>query len=107
MKDLANKTQRGQRGRIEAGKIPGGKTYGYRLMPTLISDDTVNRGDREIIEEEASVIRSIFCESVNNKKVHQIAANLNQEGVASPRGGLWNASTIDGNRKRRNGILNN
>ena len=26
---------------------------------------------------------------------------------APPRGGLWNASTINGSRQRRNGILNN
>ena len=29
------------------------------------------------------------------------------EAVPSPRGGQWNASTINGNRRRRNGILNN
>lgn len=27
--------------------------------------------------------------------------------IPSPRGGHWNASTINGNRQRRNGILNN
>ena len=32
---------------------------------------------------------------------------LNEEGIPSPRGGLWNASTINGSRQRRNGILNN
>ena len=37
----------------------------------------------------------------------RITARLNSEGVPSPRGGQWNASTINGNRQRRNGILNN
>src|SRR5262245_58917942 len=37
----------------------------------------------------------------------QIARRLNREAVPSPRGGQWNASTINGNRRRRNGILNN
>ena len=37
----------------------------------------------------------------------QIAARLNRDALASSRGGQWNASTINGNRKRRNGILNN
>ena len=60
LKDLADKTRRGQRGRVEAGKIPGGKSYGYRLVPTLNPDGTVNRGEREIIEDEARVIRRIF-----------------------------------------------
>lgn len=30
LKDLALKIRRGQRGRIEAGRIPGGSSYGYR-----------------------------------------------------------------------------
>jgi len=34
-----------------------------------------------------------------------IAAQLNAEGIAAPRGGAWNASTINGNRRRRDGIL--
>ena len=32
LKDLALKTRRGQRGRVEAGKIPGGNSYGYRIV---------------------------------------------------------------------------
>ena len=107
LKDLADKTRRGQRGRVEAGKIPGGKSYGYRLVPTLNPDGTVNRGEREIIEDEARVIRRIFEDYVEGKTARQIAAELNKEGVTSPRGGSWNASTINGNKKRRNGILNN
>jgi site-specific DNA recombinase len=107
LKDLANKTRRGQRGRVEAGKIPGGKSYGYRLVPTLNPDGTVNRGEREINEDEARVIRRIFEDYVGGKTARQIAGDLNKEGVASPRGGSWNASTINGNKKRRNGILNN
>lgn len=62
---------------------------------------------REIIEDEASVIRRIFEDYLGGKTARQIAADLNNEGVASPRGGSWNASTINGNKKRRNGILNN
>jgi site-specific DNA recombinase len=34
-------------------------------------------------------------------------AKLNRERVASPRGGAWNSSTINGSAKRANGILNN
>jgi len=37
----------------------------------------------------------------------QIAARLNREAVSSPGCGQWNASTINGNRLRRIGILNN
>ena len=40
-------------------------------------------------------------------RLRQIAAELNADGIPSPRGGQWNASTINGNRGRRNGILQN
>lgn len=32
---------------------------------------------------------------------------MNKKGVPGPRGGAWNASTIDGSRKRLNGTLQN
>ena len=44
---------------------------------------------------------------MSGKSPRKIAALLNAEQVPSPRGGQWNASTINGNKKRRNGILNN
>jgi len=107
LKDLAQKTRRGQRGRVEAGKIPGGKSYGYQIVRRLLDDGTVSRGDREIEAKEAAIIRRIFEEYANGLAPRQIAKRLNSEGIPSPRGGHWNASTINGNRRRRNGILNN
>jgi site-specific DNA recombinase len=38
LKDLADKTRRGQRGRIELGKSGGGKTYGSSSSPRTVSD---------------------------------------------------------------------
>ena len=35
LKDLAEKTHRGLRGRIEDGKSAGGLCYGYRVVKTL------------------------------------------------------------------------
>ena len=57
--------------------------------------------------EQAEIVRHIFKEYADGMAPRQIAARLNREGVPSPRGGQWNASTINGNRRRRNGILNN
>ena len=37
LKDLALKIRRGQRGRVEAGRIPGGSSYGYRIIRRLLS----------------------------------------------------------------------
>lgn len=107
LKDLAQKTRRGQRGRVEIGKIPGGNSFGYDMVRSLQDDGSVTRGDRTINEREAEVIRRIFSEYADGVAPRQIAKRLNEENIPSPRGGLWNASTINGSRQRRNGILNN
>jgi site-specific DNA recombinase len=107
LKDLALKIRRGQRGRVEAGKIPGGSSYGYRIVRQLRADGSVSTGEREIDRSQAAIIQRIFKEYADGIAPRQIAARLNREAVPSPRGGQWNASTINGNRRRRNGILNN
>ena len=107
LKDLADKTRRGQRGRVEAGKIPGGNSYGYQMVRTIQENGTILTGERRIDADQAAIVRRIFAEYVAGSTPRAIAARLNQEGVPSPRGGLWNASTINGSRQRRNGILNN
>ena len=99
LKDLAMKTRRGQRGRVEAGKVPGGNSYGYRIVRRLLADATVSTGERELDPEQAEIVRRIFGEYAAGMVPRTIAQSLNREGVASPRGGLWNASTINGNRK--------
>lgn len=62
LKDLADKTRRGQRGRVEAGKIPGGNSYGYRMVRSIQADGSVTTGEREIDEEQAGIVRRIFAE---------------------------------------------
>ncbi len=107
LKDLAHKTRRGQRGRVEAGRIPGGNSYGYRIVRRLLDNGAVSTGEREIDEKQAAIVRRIFEEYADGLAPRQIAARLNREGIPAPRGGQWNASTINGSRQRRNGILNN
>ena len=53
LKDLAEKTHRGMRGRVEGGKSAGGLCYGYRVVKTL-TGGTVATGEREIVPEEAA-----------------------------------------------------
>ena len=55
LKDLAEKTHRGLRGRIEDGKSAGGLCYGYRVVKT-ISGGSVTTGEREIEPAEAAVV---------------------------------------------------
>ena len=59
LKDLADKTRRGLRGRVELGKSGGGLCYGYRVTrPT--HDGAPTTGSREIVPAEAETIRRIF-----------------------------------------------
>ena len=46
LKDLALKTRRGQRGRVEAGRIPGGCSYGYRIIRRILADGSVSTSGR-------------------------------------------------------------
>ncbi|MEL7471576.1 MAG: recombinase family protein [Pseudomonadota bacterium] len=107
LKDLAQKTKRGQRGRVEAGKIAGGNSYGYRVVHKLLADGTPVTGEREIDPAQATIVRRIFDEYASGLPPRRIVTALNAEGIPGPRGGAWNASTINGSRQRRKGILNN
>jgi len=102
LKDLADKTRRGLRGRIEAGASGGGITYGYDIVPSL-----ERRGERRINDTQAAVVRRIFENYRDGLSPKRIALDLNQEGIAGPRGGAWSSSTINGSRERGTGILNN
>jgi len=106
LKDLAIKTHRGIRGRVEAGKIGGGNAYGYRVVHQLDANGEPIRGEREIVEDRAEIVRRIFREYVAGKGPKKIAADLNRDGIPSPSGNRWNDTTIRGNRIISSGILN-
>ncbi|UWQ95543.1 recombinase family protein [Rhodobacteraceae bacterium M385] len=107
LKDLADKTRRGQRGRVEMGKSGGGRCYGYDVVKKLDGNGEPLRGDRSINIVEARVIQRIFKDYASGKSPKRIASELNQDRVPAPSGGDWGFSTINGNVKRGTGILNN
>ena len=107
LKDLADKTRRGLRGRVEMGKSGGGNAYGYDVVKKFSSEGGPIRGDRTINEFEAHVIRQILTDYVSGKSPKRIATEMNKEGIRAPSGGDWGFSTINGNAKRGTGILNN
>ncbi len=107
LKDLADKTRRGLRGRVEAGKSGGGNSYGYEVVKTLAADGTLVRGERRISAVQAAIVRRIFDEYAAGLSSKVIAKRLNAEGVPGPSGKGWGPSTIHGNRERGTGILNN
>ena len=107
LKDLAAKTHRGLRGRVEDGKSGGGLCYGYRVVKKLDARGEQIRGDREIDAHQADVIRRIFRDFAAGVGPRAIAKALNDQGIAGPEGKLWNDTTIRGHVKRGTGIINN
>ncbi len=65
------------------------------------------RGDREIDEAQAGVVRRIFEQFACGVGPRSIAKALNAEGIVGPDGSLWNDTTIRGRVKRGTGIINN
>jgi len=98
--DGAKKVRRGMAGVVRSGRSAGGRAYGYRPVQG-------RPGDLEIVEEEAAVIRRIFRDYAGGVAPRTIAARLNVERIAPPRGDRWNASTLNGNYSRGHGLLLN
>jgi len=107
LKDLAAKTHRGIRGRVEDGKSGGGLCFGYNVVKQLDARGDPIRGNREINEAEANVVRRIFREFASGIGPRTIARTLNEEGVPGPAGKLWSDTTIRGHVKRGTGLVNN
>ncbi len=107
LKDLADKTRRGLRGRVEAGKSGGGNSYGYDVVRKIAADGKLIRGERKINVHQAGVVTRIFNAYAQGKSPRAIAIALNREGIRGPSGKAWGPSTIHGNRQRGTGILNN
>ena len=107
LKDLGAKALRGQLGKARAGLAAGGIPYGYRVLKEIGPDGEINRGQRQIVDEEAKIVRRIFEEYAAGRSAVAIAKGLNADGVPSPRGGTWNPSTIQGHKGRGVGLLHN
>ncbi len=104
--ETAQKVMRGMRPRASEGLHMGGRPYGYKpLMEETRNID--DKGKLKVDEIEAAVILRILEEYVGGMKPRMIAAGLNRDGIPSPRGGKWNASTINGQLGRGVGILHN
>ena len=107
LKDLANKTRRGLRGRVEQGKSGGGLCYGYDVVRRLSSEGEPVRGERTINPAQAEVVQRLFKAFADGVSPQALALRLNTEGVPGPGGRLWTATTIRGHQKRGTGLINN
>jgi len=107
LKDLAKKTHRGMRGRVEKGKAGGGLCYGYDVAKRFDSEGEPVHGERTINPAQADIVRRVFREYANGISPLMIARRLNDEGIAGPEGKLWFHGTLRGHAKRGTGFLNN
>src|SRR5262249_48900091 len=107
LKDLAAKTHRGLRGRVEAGRSGGGNAYGYLVVREMDSRGEPVRGGRRVDPEQAAVVIEVFRQYAAGVSPRAIAKKLNAERVPGPRSTAWTASTIHGNRHCGTGLLNN
>jgi site-specific DNA recombinase len=98
---IAKNVHRGLSTVVRSGRHAGGRAYGYRPIYGP------ERGNLEIVESEADIVRRIFRLYADGVTPRAIAWMLNAEGLAPPRGKRWSASTINGNTKRGAGILQN
>lgn len=76
----------GIRKRYERGEVRWSSLYGYRSV------------DKKIVieESEAEVVRRVFESYRTGKTLPIITAELNAEGIPSPRGKVWTESTLLG-----------
>jgi site-specific DNA recombinase len=100
LENLAVHTRRGLEAVIRSGRNAGGRAYGYRPVPG-------KPGELAIDDGEADIVRRIFREFTGGATPRAIAAGLNADHIAAPRGPRWTATTINGNLARGHGLLMN
>ncbi|CAN5343905.1 recombinase family protein [soil metagenome] len=101
--DLRDKTHRGLAGQFARGLSAGGRSFGYR------TEDAGGGGGRRVVidETEAVHVRWIFERAAEGHSVRAIAHQLNERGIASPRGGTWAVSALFGSKEKGLGLMNN
>ena len=98
LKDLADKTRRGLRGRVEIGKSGGGNSYGYDVVKAIGKDGEPVTGERRINKPKSAIVRRIFNEYADGVSPRAIAKKLNDKHIAGPskKGGDTAPSTATG-----------
>lgn len=98
---IGEATRRGLVGALEREGRLHSLAYGYRDRE---SDGTTGV-NREIDPETAPIVSRIFLEAAAGRSGDDIARGLNYDGIPSPKGDMWFASTIRGGSKFGSGIL--
>jgi site-specific DNA recombinase len=85
--DLRDKTHRGLTGRVQRGFSAGGRTFGYRTVPTSTEAKLGKGGVSARIEiepAEAEIVRRIFRAYAGGSSMKRIVFELNRERVPFP-----------------------
>ncbi len=109
LQDLADKTRRGLRGRIEAGKSGGGLCYGYDVIKRVDEHWRANYPRRQEDQRRRGRDRPADLRGIRRSATPAAPLRISSTPRASPARPArnWGPSTIHGNRRRGTGILNN
>ncbi len=97
-RDTLERTLRGKRKTATDGKMPVGTgrgLFGYRQR--WVSDNESGRPKlqgREIVEDEAHVVRRIFEMATSGDSAYAIAVSLNNLRIPTKTGGAWHPATL-------------
>ena len=101
IRELKHKIKRGLRGQLERGFHTGALTFGYRSVPVYDpsgrrdADGPVALGKRrEVVLEQAEVVRQIYQWYLDGISYPRIADRLNTTDVPTPRGTRWTKNLI-------------
>lgn len=79
---LRYRVSRGMVGRLERGYMLGAPPFGYKLLREY-DESGKHKGSRWVINpQDASIVQKIFARREKGDSMHQIAAWLNNEGIA-------------------------
>jgi hypothetical protein len=93
LESIRSRTREALRARARAGRIAGGRCYGYRMERK--SDGAGRRFTLASLDDaQAPIVKRIFEEYRDGRGLKAITKGLNREGVPGPRGGAWVPSAI-------------
>ncbi|CAM3145729.1 MULTISPECIES: recombinase family protein [Brevundimonas] len=106
-RNMSLKSRRGVEGTVLKGRQSGRLPYGYRKVPVIRPDGSIENGHREIVEAEAGVILRIYRDFAADLSIRDICRALTKEGVPGPGGRPWRPGVLYGNKHKGTGILRN
>ena len=85
--------QKGLKERVAQGYLIKPPPYGYRVQHQ-IRDGKVVRALREIVENEATIIKRMFTDYCNGKSYFAIATELNREAIPTQKKKTWSSNVV-------------